>query len=255
MEKGAFRRLWFPITTLILFGGLAVFNRDILFQFRQDAVSQTQLVFAYAIKIGIWLSAAHFFNRLVIVFFWDGLMQKTFGAPIPRLLKDVLTIIIYVVAITGIIGVVFDKSISAFWATSGVISIVLGFALKNVILDVFTGLAINVDRPYRIGDWIEVHGSGSEHVTGRVEEINWRTTRLWTLDDSIIILPNSILGLKVVTNLWGSGPESRFDTVFCLDYSIPSDRALRVLTAGAHAVVGQKGILEQPAPNVIVSGL
>jgi small-conductance mechanosensitive channel len=253
MKKSGLKRLWFPITAFLLFGTLAVFNYDLLEKFRTDAIDQTQRVLAYAIQIGIWLSAAHFINRLVGVVVWDQLLLRTLGAPVPRLIKDVLSIVIYVIAITGIVGVVFNKSVSAFWATSGVIGLVVGLALKNVILDVFTGLAINVDRQYKIGDWIIVHDVGSDgSITGRVEEVNWRTTRLYTEDDSIVILPNSMLGEKVVTNLWGSGPESRFDTSVVLDFSIPADRALRVLQAGAHAAIGQCGVINSPPPNVIV---
>ncbi|MFQ5602567.1 MAG: mechanosensitive ion channel family protein [bacterium] len=254
MNNENFRRLWFPITTLILFGSLALYNKDILFQFGDDAISQTQMVIKYAIQIGIWLSAAHFLNRLVIVFFWDRLVRKTIGAPVPRLLKDVMTIIIYIVAVTGIVGIVFKRSVTGFWATSGVIGLILGFALRNIILDVFTGLAINIDRPYKLGDWIMVHGSSpAQNITGKVIETNWRTTRLYTEDDSIVVLPNSLLGMKVVTNFWGAGPESRFEATFCLDFSVPIDRAFRVLLAGAKTAMGQKGILEQPEPNVIVN--
>ena len=66
------------------------------------------------------------------------------------------------------------------------VGLVLGLALKNMILDVFVGLAINIDRPYKIGDWIEVHNVGSEgYLRGQVLETNWRTTRLHTEDDSM----------------------------------------------------------------------
>ncbi len=255
MNQSAWRRLWFPIATLSIFAALALFNRDILFQFRDEALDQSHKVLGYAIQIGIWLSTAHFLNRLLIVFFWDGLVLRTLGAPVPRLVKDVFTILLYITAITGIVGFVFEKSVTGFWTTSGIVGLVLGFALKNMILDVFTGLAINLDRPYKIGDWIMVHGNGSHQtVTGQIMEINWRTTRLHTEDDSMVILPNSMLGTMMVTNYWGAGPGSRFETEFCLDYSIPTERACRVLQAGAKAAAGKHGILETPEPNVVVSG-
>ncbi|MFQ5865184.1 MAG: mechanosensitive ion channel family protein [bacterium] len=251
MNKDLARRLWVPISTLLLFGGLALFNLDILVQFR-EAVDVSKKVFGYVVLVGIWLSGAHFLNRLLVVFFWDGVVQKTIGAPVPRLLKDVLTIILYLMAIMGIIGIVFEKSVTGFWATSGVMGLIVGFALRNMIMDVFTGLAINIDRPYKIGDWVKVHGSNQD-ITGQIMEINWRTTRLKTVDDSVVILPNSLLGTLVVTNFWGAGPQSRFETAFCLDFSVPTERACRVLLAGAQAAVGQKGVLEQPNPNVVIN--
>lgn len=254
-NSGIIRRLWRPFVIFILFAGFTLANKDMLLQFGSEALSQSQKVLAYVIQIGIWLSAAHFLNRLVIVFVWDGLVAKAIGAPIPRLVKDIFTILVYLTAVTGIIGIVFRKDITAFWATSGVVSIVLGFALRNVILDVFTGLAVNIERPYKIGDWIMIHGSSLEqNITGRILEINWRTLRLATEDDSVVILPNNLLSSMVVTNFWGAGPISRFDTTFCLDFAVPTDRGLRILSAGAKAAMGESGIVEQPEPNVIVAG-
>lgn len=254
MQQGIIRRLWRPFIVFTLFAGFTIYNRDLLLQFGSDAVSQSQKVIAYGVQIGIWLSAAHFFNRLVIVFVWDGLVARTLGAPVPRLIKDIFTIVVYVIALTGIVGMVFKQSVTGFWATSGVVGIVLGFALRNIILDVFTGLAVNIDRPYKIGDWVKVHGSSADRdIVGKVLEVNWRTTRLETEDDSVVIMPNSLFSTTVVTNFWGAGPHSRFDTNFCLDFSVPTDRASRVLKAGARAVVGKMNILEKPEPNVVIN--
>jgi small-conductance mechanosensitive channel/CRP-like cAMP-binding protein len=254
MTKVVIKKLGPPFVLLVLFVSFTLLSKDLLLQFGSEAIGQSQKVLVYVIQIGIWLSAAHFINRLMIVFFWDGLVRRTIGAPVPRLLKDVLTIILYIIAVTGIVGVVFKKSVTGFWATSGLIGLVLGFALRNIILDVFTGIAINIDRPYKIGDWIKVHGSSPEqHIIGKIIEINWRTTRIYTEDDSVVVLPNNLLGTLVVTNFWGAGPESRFETAVCLDFSVPTERACRVLLAGAKAAAGQKGILEQPEPRVVVN--
>ncbi len=254
MHRLDVRRLWRPFGIFILFAGFTLWNRDLLLQFGSEALSQSQKVIAYGIQVGIWLSAAHFLNRLILVFVWDGLVARTIGAPIPRLIKDISSIVLYVIAVTGIMGVVFNQPVTGFWATSGVVGIIVGFALRNIILDVFTGLAVNIDRPYRLGDWVKVHGSSQDRdIVGKVVEVNWRTTRLETEDDSIVIMPNSLMGTMVVTNFWGAGPHSRFDTSFCLDFSVPTERALRILLAGARSVIGQDGIMEQPAPNVIIN--
>ena len=254
MDTKMIRRLLVPSALFLLFAGFTLLNFDLLLKIGSEAVSQSQRVFLYIVQIGIWLSAAHFLNRLITVFFWDGLAQKAIGAPVPRLLKDVFTIIFYIIAVTGIVRFVFKQPVTGIWATSGVMGLILGFALRNMILDVFTGISINIDRSYKIGDWIMVHGSGpDDNIIGQIIEINWRTTKLYTEDDSIIVLPNSLLGTKIVTNFWGAGPESRFETTFCLDFSIPTERASRILLAGAKAAVGQKGIMEDPEPHVIVN--
>ena len=83
----------------------------------------------------------------------------------------------------GVVATVFDKSITGIWATSGVFGIILGIALRNVILDVFIGLSMHVEQSFRIGDWVMVHQNRREnHIVGQVIEINWRTTRLKTTE-------------------------------------------------------------------------
>ena len=94
----------------------------------------------------------------------------------PRLPKDVTGLCIFGVAVIGIVATVFDKSVTGIWATSGVVSIVIGIALRNVILDVFIGLSMHVEKPFRIGDWVMVHQNRREnHIVGQVIEVNWRT--------------------------------------------------------------------------------
>lgn len=254
MEKKVVKRLWSPFAIFLIFLGVTIYSRDFLLQFGAEAITQTQKVLAYVIQIGIWLSAAHFLNRLLIVFFWEGLVEKTLAAPVPRLIKDVMSLIIYLIAITGIVGFVFNRSVTGFWAASGVIGLVLGFALQSIILDIFTGLAVNIERPFKIGDWIMVHGSNPEKsIVGKITEINWRTTRLESEIKNVVILPNRVLGTSVVTNFYGPGLESRHETNFWFDFTIPTERAKRVLLAGAKSAMGQKGLLEKPEPSVIVN--
>jgi len=254
MNREVIRRLWFPTLVFIIFVGSAFLSQDMLFKLGSEALGATQRVLLYIVQIGIWISAAYFLNRLIVIFIWDGLVKRTIGAPVPRLLKDVFTIILYLIALTGIIRTVFKQDITGILATSGIVGLVLGIALRDIILDVFTGIAVNIDRPFVIGDWIMIHGSTSDnHIIGKVLEINWRTTRMYTEDDSVIMIPNSMLSTLKVTNFWGAGPISRFEAPICLDFSVPSDRAVRVLLAGVKAVTGQNGILEEPEPHVIIS--
>ncbi|MFQ5674701.1 MAG: mechanosensitive ion channel family protein [bacterium] len=248
------KRLWAPSLIFLLFLSITFFSQDLLLQFGSKAIGQSQEVLRYVILIGIWLSAAFFLNRVIVVFVWEGLIEKALGGPVPRLLKDVMSVIIYVIAITGIVGIVFQKSVSGFWTASGVAGLVLGLALKNIILDIFTGLSVNIERPFKIGDWIRVHGGRPDQdIVGKITEINWRTTRLESEVKNVVILPNRLLGTSVVTNFYAPGLESRQETSFWLDFSIPRERAMRVLLAGAKSVLGQKGLLEKPAPSVIVN--
>jgi len=113
-----------------------------------------------------------------------------------RLFADLASALVYVVAFVGIIETVLKQPISAVLATSGVLAIVLGLALQNTLADVFSGLAINVEHPFRAGDWITMNGG----VEGQVMEINWRATRIRSASNDLIIIPNSIIAKTIVTN-------------------------------------------------------
>ena len=258
VRANPFRRLVAPGFILLALTLLAMNGEGILQQFGLAAVTQTVTVFEYAVKVGLWFSAAFFLNRALAVFFWDGLIAGAIGGPVPRLLKDMMALVLYLIAATGIMGLVFEKPVTGFWATSGVVGIVLGFALRNIILDIFTGIAVSVDRPYRIGDWVMIHEGplGDDNPIGCVTEVNWRTTRLRLTTNNTLIVPNSIMGQKMVTNLMTPSEESRFELELTLDFSVPTRRAIRVLTAGVRAVTDvPEGPLAQPSPKVRVTAV
>jgi small-conductance mechanosensitive channel/CRP-like cAMP-binding protein len=248
-----------PAVVLLLFVLGAVRTEDLLQQFGIAALSQARNLCSYGLRIGLWFSAAFFLNRVIAVLVWDGLVSRAIKGHVPRLLKDITAFLLYAIAATGVMAVVFQKPVTGFWATSGVVGIVLGVALRNIILDVFTGLAVNLDRPYSIGDWIMIvdnPGAPEGNLVGCVEEVNWRTTRLRTTDNNMLVVPNSVMGQKVVTNFMAPGEQSRFELDFTLDFGVPSERAIRVFTAAVKAVADTpEGPLSEPAPNARVTGI
>jgi small-conductance mechanosensitive channel/CRP-like cAMP-binding protein len=195
---------------------------------------------------------AYLVNRAVAVLVWDPLHRRV---PIPRLLRDVTGVLIYALALTGIVGAVFGKAIGPFWAASGAGAIVIGLALRNVILDVFIGLAMNFDRPFEIGDFIQVVTGSTGGPSGRVSELNWRTTRLVTAEGNMIVIPNGKLGDMIVTNFSKPAALSEFELSVFLDFDVPHDRVLRVLNAAVRSVAGGTGILDDPAPKARIRGL
>jgi small-conductance mechanosensitive channel len=217
------------------------------------AAGDAALAVDRAIQVGLWLAAAGLLSRSLKVLVWERLVARALGRAVPRLLVDLTSVAVYVAAVTGIVAVVFGKSLIGFWATSSVVGLVLGFALRNMIQDLFTGVALNLDRPYGLGDWIEVHaGRGGGHV-GRIAEINWRTTRLQTDEGNVLILPNGQLGTMSVTNFSAPTPSRRDELSVWLDFAIPPERAQRVLLAGAKAAVEQAGFSRDAQPQVLVA--
>lgn len=243
-----------PIVIFLIFIIAISVGDDAIQDFNRRVIGKSYQFLPYFISIGAWLSAAFLLNRLLNLTIWNFLILKVTGNPAPRLIIQLSNITIYLLAVAGIIGVVFEKSLTGFLATSGAIGLVLGFALRSIILDLFSGLSINMERPFIVGDFIQVYIRGIPMKFGIVQEVNWRTTKLKTLDNTTEIIPNSVLGTSTLTNLTGTGPVSRFQMILGFDFSIEPERVLRLINAGLRdATLARKGPLANPRPKVKTS--
>ncbi len=200
----------------------------------------------------VWLTAAHLLNVLIGAFFWHGLVLRALGRTPPRLVEQLGNLLVMLLALAGIVGVVFEQPVTGLWATSGAIGIVVGLALRNLILDTFSGLAIHIEQPFRVGDWITCHTRFGTYF-GRVLETNWRTTRLATNSRNVVVIPNSFLTSTIVTNTSMPDDVSGFEVKLVLDFSVPTERALRILGAATQQSVGPDGILAEPRPDIEVN--
>jgi small-conductance mechanosensitive channel/CRP-like cAMP-binding protein len=249
------KRLLAPVVAVAIFAALVMVAPALMHAAGEGPAARLGRVAAYVIQVGLWLSLAFLLIRLLDVLFWDRIFGRLRGREVPRLLKDSVAILVVLIAGGGILAFVFDQSVTGVWATSGALGIVIGLALRSIILDIFSGLAIDVDQSYRIGDYVELlDRTLGEPIYGRVVEINWRTTRIETDDRRIVVVPNSKMGLTVLGNYSLPSEVTRFETVYTLDFTVPAERALRVLLAGAKAAAGRNGLVADPQPTVIIGG-
>ncbi len=79
--------------------------------------------------------------------------------------------------------------------TSAVGAVVVGFALQDTLGNLFAGLAIQIEKPFRVGQWVQF---GDRE--GQVQEITWRATKLRTKDGQFLIVPNSVISKEPVLN-------------------------------------------------------
>lgn len=251
--KEKIRKTGTPIAIFLFFSILTLFVDESSFLVDESASNTFHIIYGYIVQIGMVLSGAFLFNRIMNVVIWDKLIARMIGASVPRLIKDLFATLIVVVGITIIVGVIFRKSVTGIWVTSSTIGFILGFALRSLILDVFTGLAINIDGSYKINDWIHVHSRNTVEYIGCIVEMNWRTIRLKTTENNVVVVPNSIMGQSVVSNFSVPDALSRFELFFHLDFSILSERAVRVLLAGVNGAIGYKGIEDHPEPTVKIN--
>ena len=80
-------------------------------------------------------------------------------------------------------------------ATTAVGAVVLGFALQDTLGNLFAGLAIQIEKPFRVGHWVAIAGT-----EGAVTEVTWRATKIRTKAGNFLIVPNSVVAKETVTN-------------------------------------------------------
>lgn len=180
---------------LVFFAALTalLFHHDIVpYEPGPPDASKLQRVFVGLAKVIWWTNAAWSLISVVRVFLIFERQPRE-----GRLLQDLVVGIIYVGAILSVVAYVFNAPVGTLIATSGVFAIILGLALQSTLADVFSGIALNLSKPYGIGDWLSL-GNGIE---GKVVETNWRATHLLNGANDLVIVPNSDLAKARLTNL------------------------------------------------------
>lgn len=129
-------------------------------------------------------------------------------------------------------------------ASAGIIGIAVGFAAKDTLANLFAGLFILVDAPYKIGDFIVL----DDGVRGVVVEIGIRSTRLLTRDDVEITVPNAVIGgAKIVNQTSGRHEKMRVRVAVSVAYGSDLDEVRQILTACAQGV---ESVGVDPEPRV-----
>ncbi|MGB1697259.1 MAG: mechanosensitive ion channel domain-containing protein [Thermoplasmatota archaeon] len=145
------------------------------------------------------------------------------------------------------IQVAFDADPGSMFATLGIVSLALGFGLQNTVANLAAGVSLSLDKPFDVGDRIQVG-----QTWGDVQNIGFRSTSIRTTAGERVVIPNAILDTQEVWNYSGQQGELRVEIPLQISYqsSIPlaEDVALRVARDTEH-------VLAFPGPKLVVRGL
>ena len=195
----------------------------------------------YIIGSCVWITAGWLVIRVLNVFVWPVVVEQKLGRQIPKLLKDFISALIMTSAIAGIVSSVFEKSLSGLVAASGVAGLVVGFAVKEVISDFFSGMILNLSPPYQIGDWIKLEND----EWAKVMEVNWRATTFEDFYCNTLIIPNSKMSTMAIRNFERPKKHCAQTLDFFLDFEILPDRAINIITAAAREGQHSLGITDE----------
>ena len=246
----------FPLALMLLGATAALLHPGQRVRVRQGAVLLGLSVLCFALRFTfasgasahrllLFIGAFCLFGsmgRSAVLLVIDVVVDRRSARPSPRIFRDLSTGVTYLaVALLALRTIGVEPG--SILATSAVLTAVVGLAMQDTLGNFVSGLALQLQRPFDVGDWIEV-GDGAQ--AGRVTEVTWRATSVMTLDHVEVILPNATLAKAAIRNYSRPSTVSRRRVLVNVTYAAPPDEVHDALTTAARNV---PGVLSSPIPQ------
>jgi len=194
-----------------------------------------------AVAVGLLLA------RIVLILLFEWLMEGRFGIRVPRLARDVVGLLVYILVVAGSLHASLGVEVKGLLTTSAVVTVVIGLALQETLGTLLAGLTLTWEQQLQRGTWVELEGK-----TGRVEELGWRSLTLRTLLGERVLIPNSTVSRSDIRVLGAGGRPAAVPVTLGVSYSVPPDRVKEVL---GRVLVDIPLAAARPAPQVLVREL
>lgn len=182
--------------------------------------------------------------RAVVV---KGLARGRAHPNVTSLLGNLSQVLVFMLATLAVLAIYTRDAFGWFLGAFSIFGLVIGLSLQDILKSFFAGIYILVERPFRIGDTVQVEGGH----TGIVQEISFRTTQLRTDDGREVVVPNSMLITTSVINLTRYPNRSALLTV-----SMDADQmSPEVPQRLRDALSRSDAIAEEPPPAVLLRGV
>lgn len=184
-------------------------------------------------------------GRTAVVLVLDAIATRRLSTAVPKIIHDIVQGIVWFVILLAILrsaGVEPGQILT----TSALLTAVIGLSLQETLGNLFAGLAVQLQRPFDVGDWIQFD-TEPRHI-GKVVEINWRATRLITLDRLELVVPNGLLAKSPLKNFSKPTIVVRRSIYVQVGYETPPSKVQEVILA---ALEDAPLVLKEPAPTVV----
>jgi small-conductance mechanosensitive channel/CRP-like cAMP-binding protein len=217
--------------SLFLLGLYVLVNAVLVF--RPELHAQLGANFNSVEKLGFSAALINLFVTALL----NPLRQDRIPDRFPSILQDAIVLGLLMLVATF----VFDEQLLT---TSAVSAVVVGFALQDTLGNAFAGLAIQSEKPFRIGDWVRVG-----EFEGRIAEVTWRATKIRTKAGNFVIVPNNVIGKEAIINYSSPALPTRLEVEVGATYlAAPNDVKASIYEAIGNA----KYVLKAPSPDVLL---
>jgi small-conductance mechanosensitive channel/CRP-like cAMP-binding protein len=178
--------------------------------------------FSLLLNFSSWVIAIVAFLRLVLYMYGDLFVVRWKKGSFPAAFKNIITAVVTIIAVLILLKEILDINVTSLIATTTVLTATIGLAFQSTLANMLAGLTIHLEKPLKQGDWISAGGH-----EGYVLDITLRSTRIQTIENNEVFIPNSKVLSEAVVN-----------------YSLPDGATVRKLSVG---------VSYQVAPNTVRS--
>lgn len=179
-------------------------------------------------------------GRSLVLLAVDVIFNRQMHRAPPRIFRDVTQAVVYVVVVLLTLRAVGVEP-SSLLTTSALLTAVIGLSLQDTLGNMVSGLALQMQRPFEVGDWIQFDPDPRQ--IGQVTEVNWRATAVMTVDLVEVIVPNALLAKAAIRNYSRPSSVSRRVVTVQGPYDASPGRVHDAIIAG---IAGTRGVLVDP---------
>lgn len=195
------------------------------------------------IAVVIWYNMLRHLTSLLAQIFGGNRGSKLVQTGMLQLSQNIVKVVLFAMSIYFMF-LAWDINVTAWVASAGIVGLALSFAAKDTLSNLFAGVSIVMDAPYKTGDFVILE-SGERGV---VTMIGLRSTRLLTRDDVEITIPNGIIGNgKIINEAGGPSQKHRIRISIGVAYGSDIDHVIATLDQVA---ADNSGVCQSPAPRV-----
>lgn len=208
-----------------------------------DPVEFITLGLLRTIAVGVWYRFLHQVTTAFVLSARNRTDSQIVQTGMLQLLQNVVKVVLLALAVYFIF-LAWNVNVTAWVASAGIVGLAISFAAKDTLSNLFAGVSIVMDAPYKTGDFINLD-SGER---GMVTMIGLRSTRILTRDDIEITIPNGIIGnSKIVNEAGGPSQKHRIRIKVGTAYGSDIDKVIATLKQVAMAV---DEVSSSPEPRV-----
>jgi len=227
--------------------GLGVYLFTLFFAARLSEGPHTSFLKIPA--VALWALLAYFTVRLVNAALFDFAFRIRRGYEAPTLVRNIFTLVIFTVLFVLIFKWFYSEiNLGALFTTSAIFGVIIGLALQDTLGNFFSGISLQADRPFQIGDVIVV--SQQKH-TGVVEGITWRAIKIRTFQNHIVLVSNSNAAKEAIE----VAPRDNLNARLIFFSTVYTDSPAKTIHVVREAVRDADNVSEKITPIVRIRNL